>query len=158
MDTLDPTTRERLGTILASLAGKPGPLLLVLHEVQRELGYIPPGSVAVIAQALNLSRAEVHGAVSFYHYFRETPPGRHTVHVCRAEACQSMQGDALAAHAKDRLGVEFHQTTADGAFSLHPVYCLGNCACSPAVMIDDHLYGRVTPSAFDALIAEWEKR
>jgi formate dehydrogenase subunit gamma len=126
----------------------------VLHEVQAELGHIPPGAIPLIADELNLSRAEVHGVVTFYHYFRHSPPGRHVVRVCRAEACQSMGAEALASHAERRLGVQFDQTTPDGRFSLDPVYCLGNCACSPAVMIDGELFGRVTPERFDALIAE----
>ena len=111
-----------------------------------------------IAEGLNLSRAEVHGVISFYHYFRDTPPGQHTIHMCRAEACQSMNQRALESHAKQKLGVEFHGTTANGAFSFEPVYCLGNCACSPAIMIDGELYGRVTPDRFDAILAQWEKR
>jgi formate dehydrogenase subunit gamma len=156
MDTPNEKLRERLDTILASVAGKPGPLLLVLHEVQRTCGYIPPEAVPEIARALNLSRAEVHGVVTFYHYFRTHPAGRHTVQVCRAESCQAVQGDALAEHARQRLGVDFEETTKDGRFTLMPVYCLGNCACSPAVMIDEELYGRVTPERFDALIAERE--
>jgi formate dehydrogenase subunit gamma len=103
---------------------------------------------------LNLSRAEVHGVVTFYHYFRHSRPGAHTVSVCQAEACQSMGAEALTAHARRRLGIDFHQTSADGRFSLEPIYCLGNCACSPAVMIDGRLYGRVTPERFDALVAD----
>lgn len=158
MDTLDPVTRERIGAILASLSGRPGPLLLVLHEVHRAFGHIPPAAVPFIAQTLNMSRAEVHGVVTFYHYFRTTPPGKHRVQICRAESCQSMQGDALAAHAQRSLGVDFHETTADGRFSLEPVYCLGNCACSPAVMIDEELYGRVTPQRLEELVAEWGRR
>lgn len=158
MDTLDPATRERIGAIMAALAGKPGPLLLVLHEVHRTLGHIPPAAVPFIAQTLNMSRAEVHGVVTFYHYFRTTPPGKHRVQICRAESCQAMQGDALATHAQRSLGVDFHETTADGRFSLEPVYCLGNCACSPAVMIDQELYGRVTPERFEELVAEWGRR
>jgi formate dehydrogenase subunit gamma len=125
-----------------------------LHGVQNTLGFVPPASIALIAEELNLSRAEVFGVVSFYHHFRQSPPGRHTVQVCRAESCQSMGGEALAEHAKNRLGVEFEQTTPDGSFSLDAVYCLGNCACSPAVMIDGDLYGRVTPEKLDELIAE----
>ena len=140
--------------LVIRLEHEPGPLLMVLHGVQEALGYIPPDSVPLIAERLNLSRAEVHGVISFYHYFRDRPPGRHTIHLCRAEACQSMNGRALEAHSKATLGVDFHQTTADGAFSVEPVYCLGNCALSPAVMIDSQLYGRVTPTRFDALIAE----
>lgn len=143
--------------IVADLKDRPGPLIEVLHAVQAALGYVPAGAVPILAEGLNLSRAEVHGVVTFYHFFRETPPGRHTVSVCRAEACQSMGADALVEHAKSRLGVDFHETTPDGKFSLEPVFCLGNCACSPAAMIDGRLYGRVTPESFDALIAEQER-
>jgi formate dehydrogenase subunit gamma len=114
--------------------------------------------VPLIADGLNLSRADVHGVITFYHYFRQTPPGRHTIRLCRAEACQSMQGRALEAHASAVLGIGFHQTTGDGAFSMEPVYCLGNCALSPAVMIDEELYGRVTPGRFDELAREWARR
>jgi formate dehydrogenase subunit gamma len=155
---LDQGTREQVAHIAESLKHKEGALLPILHAVQEALGHIPSGAVPVIAECLNLSRAEVHGVISFYHYFRTTPPGRHTVRLCRAESCQSMQSTALEAHAKRRLGVDYHATTADGAFSLEPVYCLGNCALSPAMTIDDRVYGRVTPARFDALVAEWEKR
>jgi formate dehydrogenase subunit gamma len=96
--------------------------------------------------------------VSFYHFFRSTPPGAHTVSVCRAESCQAVGGEALATHARRRLGVDFHETTPDGRFSLEPVYCLGNCACSPAVMIDERLHGRVTPERFDALLTEVDRK
>ena len=126
--------------------------------MQEALGYVPSAAVPAIAEGLNLSRAEVHGVISFYHYFRETPPGRHTIYMCRAEACQSMNQPALEAHAKKELGVDFHGTTANGAFSFEPVYCLGNCACSPAIMVDGELYGRVTPERFDAILSQWEKR
>ena len=153
METLDPTTLQRISAIVASHGAKPGPLLLVLHDVQNALGYIPPPAIPHIAKALNLSRAEVHGVVSFYHHFRSEPPGRHSVRICRAESCQAMNGEALAAHARERLGVDFHHTTPDGQFTLEWVYCLGNCACSPAVMIDDELHGRVTPEQLDALLA-----
>jgi formate dehydrogenase subunit gamma len=108
----------------------------------------------VVAEGLNLSRAEVHGVVSFYHYFRHHRPGKHLVSVCQAEACQSMGAQMLTAHAKRTLGVDFNETTPNGRFTLEPIYCLGNCACSPAVMIDGKLYGRVTPERFDALIAQ----
>lgn len=147
---------DRIEHILRDYAGRPGPLLLVLHAVQNEFGYVPEEAVPLIADGLNLSRAEVHGVISFYHYFRRTPPGRHVVQICRAESCQAMNGDALAAHAQQRLGIGFHETTADGRFSLEPVYCLGNCACSPAVMIDEALHGRVSNERFDALIAAYE--
>jgi formate dehydrogenase subunit gamma len=146
--------RDTVTRIVEDMKGRPGPLIEVLHSVQAALGYVPPDAIPILAEALNLSRAEVHGVVTFYHFFRETPPGRHTVSLCRAEACQSMGADALAEHAKKRLGVDFHETTADGAFSLEPVFCLGNCACSPAAMIDGQLYGRLTPKSFDTLIAQ----
>ena len=150
--------RAVVARVVAEHVQTPGPLLNVLHAVQHAFGYIPPASVPLIADGLNLSRAEVHGVISFYHYFRETPPGRHTIRLCRAEACQSMHGRALEAHASTALGVGFHETTGDGVFSLEPVYCLGNCALSPAVMIDDELYGRVTPSRFDEITKEWTAR
>jgi formate dehydrogenase subunit gamma len=143
--------------IAEDLKRRPGPLIEVLHAVQGALGYVPAESIPIVAEALNLSRAEVHGVVTFYHFFRETPPGRHMVSLCRAEACQSMGAEDLATHAKKRLGVDFHETTADGAFTLEPVFCLGNCACSPAAMIDGRLYGRLTPERFDALIGEQRK-
>jgi formate dehydrogenase subunit gamma len=157
MQALTPQQRDAVHRALAHHKSRPGPLLEVLHGIQDELGFVPPPAVPLIAEVLNLSRAEVHGVVTFYHHFRHAPPGRHTVQLCRAESCQALGAVALAAHATRRLGVEFHQTTADGAFSLEPVYCLGNCACSPAVMIDGELFGRVTPASFDALIAEREE-
>ncbi len=140
--------------IVARLRNEPGPLLLVLHAIQDELGYIPPDAIAQVAKGLNLSRAEVHGVVTFYHYFRQHPPGQHVMQVCRAEACQSMHCDKLIAHAKHRLGVDFHQTTADGKYTLEPVYCLGNCALAPAMMIDKQLHGRVSPQRFDEILKE----
>jgi len=154
MQTLAPSQREVVLRIVTANKSRPGPLLEVLHGVQDTLGFVPPAAVALIAEELNLSRAEVHGVVTFYHHFRKHPPGRHTVQVCRAESCQAVGAEALVAHAKRKLGVGFEQTTADGQFSLDAVYCLGNCACSPAVMIDGELFGRVTPQSFDALIAE----
>jgi formate dehydrogenase subunit gamma len=150
--------RRAVDRVLAAHRGQPGPLLNVLHGVQDALGYIPDESLQAIADGLNLSRAEVHGAISFYHYFRRTPSGHHVIHLCRAEACQSMNGRALETHAKTALGVELHGTTADAAFTLEPVYCLGNCALSPAMMIDGELFGRVTPSRFDAIVAKRRPR
>jgi formate dehydrogenase subunit gamma len=124
----------------------------VLHAVADRIGYVPPEALAEIALALNLSRADVYGVVTFYHDFRYEPPGRHVLKVCRAEACQAMGSEALAAHCKSRLGIDFRGTTPDGSVTLEPVYCLGNCALSPAVMIDGELHGRVTPEALDALV------
>ena len=146
------TIQATIQDITNALKDKPGALLPILHSVQDSLGYIPADSVPQIAKALNLSRAEVHGVISFYHYFRETPPGKHTIHLCRAESCQAMGSKQLENHVKNKLGIDFHETTADGQFSLEPVYCLGNCACSPAMQIDDDIYGRVSVQAFDATI------
>ncbi|MEP7184649.1 MAG: formate dehydrogenase subunit gamma [Rhodanobacter sp.] len=142
--------------VTARLADMPGALLPVLHAVQGALGYIPPDSVPLIARELNLSRADVHGVISFYHYFRSKPAGRRVIYLCRAESCQAMGAVILEKHVMARLGVDFHQTTANGAYSLEPVYCLGNCACSPAMMVDDELKGRLTPARFDAWLAAEE--
>ena len=133
---------------------KPGALLPILHGIQDEIGHIPPEAIPVIAGELNLSRAEVHGVVSFYHYFRQTPPGRHVLQICQAESCQAMGSERLTGHAKKTLGIDFHETTSDRQFSLEPVYCLGNCACSPALMIDDEVHGRVTPERLEQLLGE----
>jgi len=131
----------------------PGALLPVLHGVQDALGYVPDDAVPLIAHELNLSRAEVHGVVSFYHHFRTHAPGRHVVRICRAEACQALGARALETHAKKTLGVDFHETTKDGAITLEAVYCLGNCGCGPSVLVDpDGLHARVTPETFDALV------
>jgi formate dehydrogenase subunit gamma len=137
---------------LAETRGLQGGLLPLLHAIQDRLGYVPIEAVARVAQALNISRAEVHGVITFYHDFRTSPPGRHVVRLCQAEACQSMGSTALSEHAKARLGVEFHQTTADGAVTLEPVYCLGGCACSPTMMVDGRLYGRVSSERFDQVV------
>jgi formate dehydrogenase subunit gamma len=144
--------RDAVLAIIASSKEKPGALLPILHGIQDALGYVPPDSVPLIAEALNLSRAEIHGVISFYHYFRQAPPGKRTIHVCRAESCQSMGSEALESHVKARLGIDYHETTEDQAFSLEPVYCLGNCACSPSIMVGKEVHGRVTPERFDAII------
>jgi formate dehydrogenase subunit gamma len=145
--------RTEVESIVERLKERPGALMLILHEVQKRIGHIPRESVPIIAHGLNLSRAEVHGVITFYHDFHTKPRGRHIVKVCRAESCQAMGAEALAAHASGRLGVEFGANTADGEYTLEPVYCLGNCACSPAVMVDEELHGRVSPERFDAIIA-----
>jgi len=139
--------------IVAGLADKPGALMPVLHAVNERVGYIPVEAVPAIARALNLSRAEVHGVISFYHDFRTERPGRKIIRVCRAESCQAMGAVALAAHIQARLGIEFGQTSANGDFTLEPVYCLGNCACSPAIVVGDDLYGRVSPERFDEILS-----
>lgn len=157
MQALAQAQREAVLRVLEAHRARPGALLEILHGVQAELGFIPAAAVPVIAQELNISRAEVHGVVTFYHYFRSHPAGRHTLRICQAEACQSMGAAALTAHVKKRLGVDFHETTPDGRFTLEPVYCLGNCACSPALLRDEELCGRVTPERFDELLAEWQR-
>lgn len=139
--------------ILTAHLGMEGPLLPILHAVQAEFGHVPQDALPVIAKSLNLSRAEVHGVMSFYHDFREEPAGAHVVKLCRAEACQSMGADRVAAHAKAVLGVDWHGTTADGAVTLEPIFCLGLCACAPAAMVDGKLVGRVDEVRLDALIA-----
>ncbi|MCB5186835.1 formate dehydrogenase subunit gamma [Methylobacillus caricis] len=131
-----------------------GALLPLLHAIQDDLGYIPEECYGNIAKALNLSVAEIHGVVTFYHHFRIHPPGKHVLQVCRAESCQAMGSQALETHVKSSLGIDFHQTTSDGAITLEPVYCLGNCACSPAIMLDDQVYGRVSSKQVDRLVAE----
>ena len=138
---------------LAQHADEAGALLPILHDVQDALGHIPASVVPEIAQALNLSRAEVHGVVTYYHHFRTEPAGQCLVQVCRAEACQAMGADALLAHAGRSLGCQLHGTSADGVFTLEPAFCLGLCASSPAVMLGDALHARVTPMSFDALVA-----
>lgn len=139
--------------VCARLKATAGPLLPILHGVQATLGHVPKDAVPLIASELNLTRAEVHGVLSFYHYFRQEPAGRHVVHICRAEACQAVGAVALEAHARQSLGIDFHQTTPDGTVTLEPVYCLGNCSLGPSVMVDQQLQGRVSPQRFDELIA-----
>lgn len=151
------TYQQAVASAIAQNKTKPGALLPILHAIQDSIGHIPPDAVPMIASELNLSRAEVHGVISFYHHFRDTPPGRHTVQVCQAESCQAMGSAQLTAFAKQTLGIDFHETTADEAFSLEPVYCLGNCACSPAVMIDEEVYGRVTTERLAALLEQVRK-
>ncbi|TSA37168.1 MAG: formate dehydrogenase subunit gamma [Methylococcaceae bacterium] len=151
------TLQTTVQDVISALKDKPGALLPILHGIQDALGYVPSDSVPSIAQALNLSRAEVHGVISFYHYFRSTPPGQHLVQVCRAESCQAMGSETLEQHVKTSLGIDYHETSADGKFTLEPVYCLGNCACSPAITIDNDVYGRVTSAEFTNLIDELEK-
>ncbi len=138
---------------LQELGAPDGALLPVLHAVQAEYGYVPAEAVPLIANRLNLSRAEVHGVLSYYHHFRKEPAGKVVVQLCRAEACQSVGADALAEHAKATLGCDFHQTTADGDVTLEPVYCLGQCACGPAMMVGERVHARVSADKFDALLA-----
>lgn len=154
MDIAHSWDRDAVQSIASSLKDKPGALMVVLRRVQDELGWVPADAVPLIAKTLNLSRAEVHGVVTFYHDFRHQPPGKNVVKVCRAESCQAMGGLALAEHIQGRLGCDFGKNSADGAFTLDAIYCFGNCACSPAVMVNGKLLGRVTPKRFDEVLAQ----
>jgi formate dehydrogenase subunit gamma len=145
---------DHVSAVLADAGASQDRLLPALHAIQDKLGFVPPDAVAAIAAAFNLSRAEVHGVITFYHYFRTTPPARHVVQICRAEACQSMGGDALLAHAETALGCAMNAHSMDGRFALEPVYCLGQCAVSPAIMVGDAVHARVTPARFDSIIAK----
>lgn len=144
----------RVDEILNDHAGLEGALLPILHAIQAEFGYIPQTALPQIAKAMNISRAEVHGVVTFYHDFREQPAGRHVVKICRAEACQAVGGDHLGAHAQAALGVDWHGTTPNGAVTLEPIFCLGLCACGPAVMVDGKLFGRVDSAKMDAILGD----
>ena len=133
----------RVAAITGRWRDAEGPLLPILHELQGEFGYVPKAALPIVAEVLNISRAEVHGVVTFYHDFHEVPQGRHVLKLCRAEACQSMGGDVLAEKAKVTLGVDWRGTSADGKVTLEPVFCLGQCACAPAAMLDGKVLGRV---------------
>jgi formate dehydrogenase subunit gamma len=150
---MPPTGVEATAKAIAAEHGNaPDQLIEILHRVQQALGSVPEAAVPALADALNLSRAEVHGVVTFYHDFRREPAGRHVLKMCRAEACQAMGGEALVAHAEDRLGVTCGSTSADGRVTLEPVYCLGLCATAPSAMIDGRVVGRLTPARLDALL------
>lgn len=149
---LTETTIQNVRDLVAAKKHLPGALLPILHDIQEAVGYIPAQAVSDIAQQLNLSRAEVHGVVTFYHFFRHEPVGKQVVQICRAEACQSMGAEKLWAHACERLHTQ-GGTTADGAATLEPVYCLGLCSSSPAMMVDDKLHARVDADKFDRLVA-----
>jgi len=140
--------------LIEQYKGLPGGLLPLLHAIKYALGYIPESTVGSIAKGFNLSRAEVHGVISFYHDFNTQPVGHHRVQICRAEACQSMGSREIESHAKHSLGIEYGETTSDGIVTLEPVYCLGNCACSPSIRINDDIHARVNESRFDQLISE----
>jgi formate dehydrogenase subunit gamma len=137
---------------IARLGSLKGALLPILHDIHEQLGYVPPAAVARIAQGLNLSQAEVHGVISFYHDFRTSPPGRHVIKLCRAEACQAMGSKHLEAHLTAQLGIGMNDTTADGSVTVEPVYCLGNCALAPSLLIDGKVIGRVTKRRLDQLL------
>ena len=145
-------TAQRIEEILQTHKGLEGALLPILHAVQAEFGYVPQDVLPIIAKGLNISRAEVHGVVSFYHDYREHPAGRHVIKLCRAEACQAMGADHVAAHVQKSLGIDWHETTADGAVTLDPIFCLGLCACGPAAMVDGKLIGRANTVRMDKII------
>ena len=146
----EPWSEARGAEIIAAFAGREGATLPILHALQAAFGCVPTPVVPMIATALNLTRAEVHGIVTFYHDFRREPPGRHVLRLCRAEACQSLGADALASHVRDRLGVDWHDTTPDGAVTLEPVFCLGLCAIGPSAMLDGAPLGRLDNARIDA--------
>lgn len=145
-------SEERAGAIIAANAAQEGAALPILHALQEVFGYIPRAAVPLVADALNLSRAELQGIVTFYHDFRDTPPGAHVLKLCRAEACQSMGGDALAEEARERLRLEWGETSGDGRVTLEPVFCLGLCACAPAAMLDGKLIGGLDRVQLNALL------
>lgn len=149
---LEDSLHERVRAIVAEHRGEHGPLLPILHAIQSEFGYIDPSTIPVIAQELNLSRADVHGVVTFYPDFKQEQPGRTTVRICRAEACQAVGADALVDHVQTRLGVGFGETTGDRQVSLESVLCLGNCALGPSVLVGGRLYGRMNADRLDALL------
>lgn len=151
---LPPDMIAAVEAAIAAHRTRPGALLPILHDLTARLGHVPPAAIPGIAHALNLSRAEVAGVVSYYHDFRDAPPGRCVVKVCRAEACQAVGADALVAHACTRLGVAMHETRSDGAVTLEQVFCLGNCALGPSITVDGKLHGKVSPERFDRLVAQ----
>jgi formate dehydrogenase subunit gamma len=148
-----PHDEGAIRALVAEFAALDGPLLPILHAITDRLGYVDEAAVRVVADALNLSRAEVHGVVSFYHDFRREPAGRHVIKVCRAEACQAMGGRQLVADLETALGIAVGETTPDGRVTLEPVYCLGNCALSPAALVDGELVGRVTPERMQTMLS-----
>jgi formate dehydrogenase subunit gamma len=145
---------SRTAAIVQELKGLEGPLLPILHGIQEEFGHVPQDALPVIADALNISRAEVHGVVTFYHDYRSRPAGRHVLKLCQAEACQSMGSDAIAAKLKQLLDIGFHETARDGSVTLEPVYCLGLCACAPSAMLDGEVIGRLDDEKLDEIVAE----
>lgn len=145
---------ENVRALVAAHAGQRGALMPILHALVEEFGYVDPATVPIIADELNLSQAEVHGVVTFYRDFRTTPPGRTTMRICRAEACQAVGAAALVEYATARLGVRLGESTPDGAVTVDEVFCLGNCALGPSVQVGRTVHGRVDTARFDALVAE----
>lgn len=152
-----PWNADTARAIIIENADRPGALLPILHALQEQFGYIDREAEPLIADVLNITRAEVHGVVTFYHDFREQPAGRHVLKICRAESCQARGADALAAQAEARLGVPFGDTSADGRVTLEPVYCLGLCSVSPSAMLDGKVFGRLNADRLDAILAEADR-
>ena len=152
MNMQQPFDMAAVQAIINSHLTLPGALLPILHAVQEKVGFVPADAVPMIASGLNLSRAEVHGVISFYHFFRQHPAGKHVVQICRAEACQARGAEALVEHAKARLGCDFHETSADGQFTLEPVFCLGLCSSGPNVRLGEDLHAQVSDAKFDRLV------
>ena len=146
-------TEDELRAIIARHADLEGPLLPILHDLQETYGHIPAASAPLICAALNISKAELHGVISFYHDFRDAPAGRHVLKLCRAEACKAVGADALAENLLRKLGIDWHGTTTDGAVTIEPVYCLGLCACGPAAMLDEQVVGRADGAKLDRMLA-----
>lgn len=151
------STSDTVQSLIAKHAHEPGGLLPLLHDIQDALGFIPETQVDAIAKGMNRSRAEVHGVITYYHHFRTQPPARHVVQICAAEACKACGADALMALAEKTLGCQVHGTSAKGAVTLEPVYCLGLCASSPAVQVDDALHARVSPEQMQTLLHTLER-
>jgi formate dehydrogenase subunit gamma len=152
MAGFEPWDEDRAREIITAEAARPGAALPMLHALQAVFGCIPPAAEPLVAAVLNITRAEVHGIVTFYHEFRRTPPGRHVLHVCRAEACQSVGGEAVAEHLRAALDVDWHETTRDGAVTLEPVFCLGLCACGPSALLDGQPVGRLDAARVDRML------
>ena len=157
MSVYEPWSTAAGAEIIAKHAHVEGATLVILHALQEAFGYVPEPAIAMIASALNLSRAEVHGVFTFYHDFRRKPAGRHVLKLCRAEACQAAGGDAIAARAEARLGVKLGDTTPDERVTLEPIYCLGLCATAPSAMLDGRVVGRLDEARIDALVAEAQR-
>ena len=149
-----PLSADEIGAIISAHVALEGPLLPILHALQDACGHIPTDARPLICEALNITAAELHGVISFYHDFREAPAGRHVLKICRAEACQSMGGTETAEALLKRLGIGWHGTTANGAVTVEPIYCLGLCACAPAAMIGDKVLGRVDAAKLVRVVAE----
>jgi formate dehydrogenase subunit gamma len=153
----EPWNEQRGAEIIAEHRQLEGATLPILHALQETFGYVPEPAIPMIASALSLSRAEVHGVFTFYHDFRSEPPGKHVLKLCRAEACQAAGGDALAARAEAKLGISIGDTTADDRVTLEPIYCLGLCATAPSAMLDGRVVGRLDEARIDALVAEAQR-